>query len=639
MNAPIQSRMFDSLLNLISGLGTAKDKTVANVYGLALLDQMQLDNAYRGDWVARKVVDIPAMDATKKWRSWQASGPQLQQLDDEERRLGLRRKVKTAMIKARLYGGSAIVIGTGDADPSKELVPDSVKQGGIKYLHVASRYEIVSGLLNWDLLGPIYGLPEYYESRSYQGAGPVRIHPSRIVRFLGNELADVRQTADGGWGDSVLQALDDAIKNVGSTSQSIATMVAEAKVDVIRIPNLMANVSTKSYRDKFMERMSLASTSKSLLNTLVMDKEEEWERIKQEFGGLPFVLELYLTIACGAADIPATRFIGQAPKGLNSTGEGDTRNYYDMISSHQETELGPALESLDEMLIRSATGTRDKQIFYEWNPLWNLDDVQRATIAKAKADAFKIDFDAGLIDLDALREGRENQLIEDGTYPGLEEALAQAELLAQGNMQEGGESLAQFNITKAGQAKQPSADPNAVDPKTGLPVKTGPAVAKIKKTVGADAEPRSLYVRRDVLNAGDILAWARSQGLQNTLPASEMHVTILYSKNPVDWMKLGDDYGGMSNENGGLTIQPGGPRIVELFGPGAGDTVVLSFSSTMLQWRHQSMVDKGASHDYPEYLPHVSVAKIESGDFLDLSKIEPYRGKIVLGPEIFEEIQ
>jgi hypothetical protein len=38
---------------------------------------------------------------------------------------------------------------------------------------------------------------------------------------------------------------------------------------------------------------------------------------------------------------------------------------------------------------------------------------------------------------DALRKGRENQLIEDGTYPGLEEALDEAEqMMSEGLDQE-----------------------------------------------------------------------------------------------------------------------------------------------------------------------------------------------------------
>ncbi|WP_438802171.1 hypothetical protein, partial [Enterobacter hormaechei] len=40
-------------------------------------------------------------------------------------------------------------------------------------------------------------------------------------------------------------------------------------------------------------------------------------------------------------------------------------------------------------------------------------------------------------------------------------------------------------------------------------------------------------------------------------------------------------------------------------------------------------------HDYPDYTLHISLTKAT----VDLSKVEPYRGRIVLGPEIFEEIR
>jgi hypothetical protein len=46
------------------------------------------------------------------------------------------------------------------------------------------------------------------------------------------------------------------------------------------------------------------------------------------------------------------------------------------------------------------------------------------------------------------------------------------------------------------------------------------------------------------------------------------------------------------------------------------------------------MREAGASWDWPDYQPHISLSKAP----VDLSKIEPYRGEIVLGPEIFEEI-
>lgn len=61
---------------------------------------------------------------------------------------------------------------------------------------------------------------------------------------------------------------------------------------------------------------------------------------------------------------------------------------------------------------------------------------------------------------------------------------------------------------------------------------------------------------------------------------------------------------------------------------------VLLFASSELCWRHLSIIEAGASHDLEGYIPHISLTKAD----VDVAAIEPYRGKIVLGPEIFEEI-
>ena len=62
----------DGLVNLVANLGTPRDKAAASFYGLPLLSEADATNAYRGTWLARKVIDIPAMDSCRKWRGWSA---------------------------------------------------------------------------------------------------------------------------------------------------------------------------------------------------------------------------------------------------------------------------------------------------------------------------------------------------------------------------------------------------------------------------------------------------------------------------------------------------------------------------------------------------------------------------------------
>jgi hypothetical protein len=68
-----------------------------------------------------------------------------------------------------------------------------------------------------------------------------------------------------------------------------------------------------------------------------------------------------------------------------------------------------------------------------------------------------------------------------------------------------------------------------------------------------------------------------------------------------------------------------------------GEVIALLFNASELRWRHQSILHAGASWDWEEYQPHITI-----GDFdvsMDLSKIEPYRGEIILGPEIWQELK
>ena len=147
-----------------------------------------------------------------------------------------------------------------------------------------------------------------------------------------------------------------------------------------------------------------------------------------------------------------------------------------------------------------------------------------------------------------------------------------------------------------------------------------------------DATPRPLYVQRKLLNAADLIAWAKENGFTSTLPAGDMHVTVLYSRSPVDPMKMGRDWS--ENEKGQIVVRPGGPRVIEKLGENA---VVLRFASPDLEWRHKAMVEAGGSHDWPEYAPHVTLSyAVPEG--VDLEALTPFNGELRFGPEIFEAL-
>ena len=415
----------DTFTNFLSGLGVVgRDKLTAHRYTKQIWARDQLEASYQSDWIARKAITIPALDATREWRAWQAEQDQIELLEETEDRLRVRLKLQEALIKARLYGGCCLLIGV-EGNMASELDPETIGKDGLKFLHVLAPHQLNVQELVKDISDPYYGQPEFYELHDEAGKfGTVRIHPSRMIRLLGLDPPD--PMVNYGWGDPVLQMINDAVASAGTVAQSIAAMISEAKFDVVKIPGLTEIFSTTEGTTRLVKRFSEANVAKSVINAVVLDGEEEWQRIGVDFSGMPEVLQMYLQIAAGAADIPVTRFVGQSPAGLNATGDSDIRNYYDRIKSDQELRLQPALEKLDIAIQRSALGKFDPDVFYEWNPLWQMSEAEKAIVAKSKAETANLDAAAGLVPFDALVRGRCNQLIEDGTYPGLEAGIEEA---------------------------------------------------------------------------------------------------------------------------------------------------------------------------------------------------------------------
>lgn len=641
MNAPMRAArrwVGDTLVNLITGLGTARDKTQSDQFGIVELTQPVLEAMYRGDWVARKIVKCPADDATREWRAWQAENDQIELIEEVERKFHIQLRTRQALIKARLYGGAALILGVDDGkDPAEELDIESVRKDSLKFVHAVSRHELGSEGpgLEEDLMSPYFGQPKMYV-RHVKGhlTGRILIHPSRVVRIMGEDHPDPNAIPDG-WGESVLQPVYEAVKNAGLVSASGAQLISELKVDVLKIPDLTQQLGDKESTDLLTARLAYGMMSKSSVNALVLDKDDEWERISAQLAGLPDIIKQYLLIASGAADIPATRMLGQSPTGLNSTGESDTRNYYDRVSSEQVNFLSPALSTLDEVVIRSALGTRDDNIFYTWNPLWQMTDAELADIAKKKADVVKADVDMMLIPTDALAQVRINQVIEDEFYPGIEAAMEDSDGEVVNPKLEAQLEMTRMKGEQVLQAGEQQAELQKQLPKP-APKKTPVKDWRSTPANVDDAQPRTLYVRRDVVNADDIRVWAKEQGLPELVP--DLHVTIMYSRTPVDWMKVGSDYNNY-NDDGHFTIQPGGVRIIEPMGNG--EVIALLFTSSQLSWRHEQIKrDADASWDWPDFQPHITLFKSAGSESLDMpDKVEPYRGKIVLGPEIFETVK
>lgn len=593
-------KLFDGLQNLVTGLGSVRDKGSHSNWVMPVYNPQQLSTMYRASGLARKIVDAPAEDATREWREWVADADQISALEKEERRLQLQRKVRDGLRAGRLSGGVGLYMHIKDgADPLEPVNLQRIKKGGLQQVSLISRAHLSAGEIEWNPEEALFGRPKTWRMGGADGQ-PLEIHPSRLVILKGNDVPDDVLAQDlGGWGDSVLSGILDELRRLDNTAANIAALVFESKIDVVRIPDLMMNLTGKSkeYEETLIKRWTLAAQAKSVNSILLMDKEEEYEQKNASFAQLPEVAQVFMQLLSAVADIPMTRLFGMSPAGLNATGESDLRNYYDSLKTFQTTDLDGELEYLNEALIRSALGSRPEEVHYNWRPLWQPTAKEKAEIAGKTAETLDKVHKTGLVPDEVMADVLVNTMTEVGAMPGLEQSMREY-----------------FEANPDALEEEPEDEDETLN---------AALIEEPEQQPVGDAAPRTLYVHRKVLNAGEILDWAKEQGFETTLPADDLHVTIAFSRRPVDWMKIAESY------EPEVEVRAGGPRVMEEFG----EAKVLLFRSGSLEWRHEEFKEAGASWDHPEYQPHITISYGKAPE-----NVEPYQGRIVLGPEVFAEV-
>lgn len=613
-------RFFDGLMNLVSGAGTSVDKRTAGRFHLRYSDPTEIEAAYRTSWMMRKGIDLPPFDMTRGRRDWQADEDAVDAIEAEERRVGLWDKLNTALVLGRL-GGGLIVMGVGRGDPALPLDPARVADGGLSYLHVLNRHQVSLGDAIMDPVDPMFGEPEYFQING--GGRSVRIHPSRVVPFKGKRIPALRGLAgdDWYWGDSEFVSVIDAVRNAEAAMNGYASLIEEAKLDTVTIPNLTQTLATQEGEALILKRVSVANAIKSTHNTRILDggrskdsPGETWETRQISWNGMPDMIRTYAAAVAGAFDIPATRFLGKSPDGMNATGQGDEKNYADKIGADQEAKLRPALDRIDPVLLRSAGVTPSPSVNYTFPPLAKMTDSEAADVFYKRMQGVTALQATGSIPEPAFSKAVQHTAVEEGWLAGLDGALAE---------------MPEDERFPSSIAEGPDVAGEGGDPLS--QAATGGDVLAPVRRAANDAKPIPLYVQRKLLNADEVIRWAKEQGFKTTLDAADMHVTVLYSRQPVDPIKMGTTWS--DDQKGNLTIKPGGPRAVEKLGE---DAVVLLFASDDLSWRHRSMVEAGASHDFNEYQPHVTLT-YDAGE-VDVEAVKPFTGALRFGPEIFEAL-
>jgi hypothetical protein len=419
-----QLQTIDTLANLTTGQGGRNDSRAPSArhffhYGRTYPDLLA---AYRSSWMAAQIVEIPALEMTREWRTFELEDPKEQEaVENIEDRLCVAEKVREAIQWADLFGGGALLMGLdGTGELNEELDPGRVKPNSLMFLHTLDAQTLIphdgiNTALVMDPSSEQFMQPEFY---TIAAARIEYVHHSRIVRFPGIALPWREMQRNRWWGGSRVERSFDAIADAETVIGGVAELVTEAKIDVYGIPDLMHLLSTPEGETTVKRRIQLADSIKSIWNSVIIDAAEDYDQKQNALvQGLAPLIEQFLVIISAASGIPVTKLLGTSAKGMSATGEGDLRNFYDAVAARQQNYLKPRLNRLDEVLLRSAIGKKPNDVKWRFNSLWQMSESEEAEIELKRANTDKIYFDLGVVDEVTIAK----QLKAAGTYVAIDD--------------------------------------------------------------------------------------------------------------------------------------------------------------------------------------------------------------------------
>lgn len=508
---------------------------------------------------------------------------------------------------------SILFMGFAGAD-----TPDKPVKGNAELIYLVPYSEMSARIVEWcqDTSDPRFGMPNMYEINPSKDINfgekalpskSFRVHHSRVLHIA--EQLDQDEVYGVPRLEPIYNRMKDLEKTLGASAECFwlnANRGIHFNVDKDTQLNDDQIASAKTQADEFSNQLRRTLITQGVEATVLGSDVAD---VNPTFTAL-------MQVVAGATGIPMRILLGSEAGQLASS--QDENNWSDRVGERRngfatERILLPFIQRMiDTGNIKKPKG----QFWCEW-PETQMSEEKKAAVALQRTQALvsyanspsaplimpEQEFRKTIMDLPPVSE-YESDMMDDMD----------------------GSEVEVDPIT--GEPVDPQADPNA-DPQQ-EPVSN-------RRRPFVNMKPTPLYVMRPVLNKNFLFKHVASSELAATkgfTPITDLHVTLCYSNTPVDWLKVSEDWG--QDEEGKMIVRAGGPRCFEQFG----NAIVLSFSNSNLQWRHQQLKDAcGISHDFEKYQPHITVGYVDDGVKVDLSKIPMFNEAIVLGPEEFHDAQ
>jgi hypothetical protein len=373
----------------------------------------------------RRAVEIIAWEMTRKWIKFTATGDddksdKIKDLEAEFDRLKVKRAFRRAAEVDGFFGRAHIFPDFGH--PTSDLgkpVGDGTERGSKAKIATGSlkSLRVIEAMwaypMAYNASDPL--LPDWYAPHTWGIMGR-DVHATRLLTFVGRPVPDILKPAYSFGGLALTQMMKPYVDIWLQTRQSVADLIKAFSTMVLQTN--MAG-TTGAVDQGLFDRVAFFNQFRSNESTMVIDKEtEDLKNVAAPLSGLDALQAQSQEHLCAITGIPLVKYTGISPAGLNASSEGELRVFYDGIYAAQINLFEEPLQRLLRFVQLSLFGEVDPEIGFDFIPLWEMSEKEKAEIRKANAETGQI-----LVDGGALSPEEERCRViddEDSPYAGLD---------------------------------------------------------------------------------------------------------------------------------------------------------------------------------------------------------------------------
>lgn len=348
------------------------------------------------------MAQVMADEMVRNWievKSLDAGDDDIDLMEAALDKFDVKRLIHEAVIQDSIFGVAHIYIDTGASDKELEnpliLDPRAIKKGSLKGLRIADPTWIYPATYN-----TMYPLrADFYKPQQWFVMGQT-VHQSRFIDIIARPVMQILKPSYNFGGLSLIQLMEDYVSDWRDVKKNVSAIIRTLRMRALKT-DMDARLAEPG---QFDLRLKLFTQYQDNAGIWAIDNDEDLLHQQTSLSDLSNLLSNYQDQLCIPARITNLKLLGNAPAGLNASGDSELETWHETISGMQERDIRRALENIFKIIQLSEFGEIKDNLYFEFRPLDELSDLDKANINKIKVETVTTASDSMLI---STEEGRD----------------------------------------------------------------------------------------------------------------------------------------------------------------------------------------------------------------------------------------